>query len=154
MDTLLDQNNTSFSSNHAFSALNNPMAVDDKLDKEVQWGRIADPFYTWSSAKRKDIPRSCKTRAGYSAHQQSFGCLRTSNSVSPVIVATKQNSFSRPSEMNFARRRAQQFSLELQGCRKIFNWNTWTTWRFFADVTKISSCNLFYFVFVCLLHFW
>lgn len=36
MDTLLDQNNTSFSSNHAFSALNNPMAVDDKLDKEVQ----------------------------------------------------------------------------------------------------------------------
>ena len=35
MDTLLDQNNTSFSSNHAFSALNNPMAVDDKIDKEV-----------------------------------------------------------------------------------------------------------------------
>lgn len=35
MDTLLDQNNTSFFV-HAFSALNNPMAVDDKLDKEVQ----------------------------------------------------------------------------------------------------------------------
>jgi len=36
-----------FLSKNLLSAITNPKAVDDKLDKEIQLGRIVGPFDTW-----------------------------------------------------------------------------------------------------------